>query len=184
MKRLLFVFAMIFAMGTSTYAQQNVIKANLFSVIIKTGSFFYERALDDTKSLQLGFYYTGFSVGDTKFRGFGITPEFRFYPGEEAPSGFYLAPFLRYQSLSLSADYYDDVTGQLEEGSATLSTFGGGLLIGNQWLFGDVVALDMFIGPAYNTGSLKVKDGNESNFEIGGFSGFGVRFGLTIGVAF
>ncbi len=161
----------------SIFAQKkNAIKVNIFSPIVRTGSFFYERALSDGASAQLGFFYTGYKVSDTKFSGYGITPEFRFYPSRnEDMKGFYLAPFLRYQSFSLSDELNNE---------ATFSSFGGGVLIGGQFLFGNIVTLDIFIGPAYNSGSTKVKSGSADTFSLGSFDGFGVRPGVTVGIAF
>ena len=72
-------------------AQSNVFKINIISPVVRTASVFYERALNDQSSLQLGFFYSGYSGNDTKFRGFGITPEYRFYLSETpAPAGFFL----------------------------------------------------------------------------------------------
>ena len=161
--------------------KKNAFKINIFSPLVKTASVFYERALSDATSGQLGFFYTGYKVSDTKFTGFGITPEFRFYPSKnEDLKGFYLAPYARYQSFSLETT--DDVTAT--EAKATFSSFGGGLLIGGQFLFGNIVTLDIFIGPNYSSGSLKVDSGTEDDFSLGSFDGFGVRTGVTLGIAF
>ena len=181
MKKLTFGIVVLAAgliMSSSVFAQKkNAIKVNIFSPIVRTGSFFYERALSDGASAQLGFFYTGYKVTDTKFTGFGITPEVRIYPSKnEDIKGFYVAPFLRYQNFTLK----DEVTAS----KGTLSTFGGGVLIGGQFLFGNIVTLDIFIGPAYNTGSIKVDSGSESDFSTGAFDGFGVRTGVTLGLAF
>ncbi|MGB0521508.1 MAG: DUF3575 domain-containing protein [Flammeovirgaceae bacterium] len=175
--RLFIVLALVFT-GTLAKAQKTVIKANLLSPVVSTGSFFVEHAISETSSLQLGGFYTGASVGDTKFRGFGITPEFRYYLSDrEAPAGFYLGPFLRYQNFTLTYDSDDS--------EADLTTFGGGVLVGNQWIFKERIALDIFAGPSYNAGSLEAKDGaNEDNFETGTFDGFGFRFGVALGIAF
>lgn len=127
--------------------------------------------------MQLGVYYTGISLGDLAYRGFGITPEYRFYltKRSDAPDGAYLAPFVRYQNLTFS-----DVTDASSK--FTLSTVGGGLLIGRQWLVGrsDNVAIDLFGGPSYNVA--KVGDGYKSDAPTA-FAGFGVRFGLCLGLA-
>ena len=165
--------------ASSAQAQQHVIKLNLFSPIVRTVSGFYENAFSETTSAQLGFFYTGTSIDDTKFSGFGITPEIRFYLSETtAPEGFYAAPFIRYQNF--------DLTDESTDSRATLNNFGGGLLIGKQWIFKERIALDAFIGPSYVSGSLKVKSEgtNEDIFETGAFDGFGVRLGLSFGVAF
>ncbi len=182
MNRIIFTLLVGLALlGTTSgaKAQSNVVKLNLFSPIVKTVSVFYENAFAEDKSAQLGFFYTGTSIGDTKFTGFGITPELRFYLGSTAaPEGFFVAPFVRYQNF--------DLTEEITDSKATLSNIGGGLLIGKQWLFKEKIALDAFIGPSYVSGSVKVKTTgtDEGVFETGVLDGFGVRAGLAIGIAF
>ncbi len=179
MKKFLLISAFCLALITvkaQVGDRQNNIKVNLFSPLVRTGSFFYERKLSKNTSGQLGFFYTGFSSDGTKLRGFGITPEFRYYASENkgAMSGFYVGPFLRYQDFTIS------------EGAnkGTLSAIGGGLLIGNQWMFKGGINLDLFIGPSYTSGKIKVTDGVD-NFDVPfGVDGFGVRAGLTLGIAF
>ena len=139
MKKLTFgiiVLAAGLMLSSSVFAQKkNAIKVNILSPVVRTGSFFYERALSDGASAQLGFFYTGYKISDTKFSGFGITPEFRYYPAKnEDMKGFYLAPFLRYQNFKLTQDATDS--------KGTFTSFGGGVLIGGQFLFGNVVTLN------------------------------------------
>jgi len=183
---LFLTFAMFLVFSGITDAQKkNAVKINIFSPIVKTFSGFYERALSDGASAQLGFFYTGYKVEDTKFSGWGLTPEFRLYPGKkEDLAGFYLAPFFRYSSFSLETPTVDPQTLQEIDGKATLSTIGGGLLIGGQFLFGDIVTLDLYIGPKYGSSDIKIDAGQEDDFSLGSFDGFGVRGGLTIGIAF
>ena len=162
-----------FSATSGVQAQSNVVKLNLFSPIVKTVSVFYENAFSENKSAQLGFFYTGTSTG------FGITPEIRFYLSETvAPEGFYAAPFIRYQNF--------DLTEEITDSKATLSNFGGGLLIGKQWLFKERIVLDAFIGPSYVSGSIKVENSgtDEDIFVTGVLDGFGVRAGLSFGIAF
>jgi hypothetical protein len=116
-------------------------------------------------------------AGNTKFRGFGITPEFRYYLSESsAPKRIFMAPYIRYQSLNLS----------VEEKSAEgkLSIFGGGLLVGAQTLLKDVITIEAFIGPAYGFCNMDVESGSEEDFEISAFDGFLVRAGVTVGIGF
>lgn len=158
-------------------AQNNVFKLNIISPVVRTASVFYERTLNDESSLQLGFYYSGYSDDETKLRGFGITPEYRFYLTEKiAPDGVYMAPFLRYQYF----DVEDEIT--LDEG--TLSSFGGGVLIGRQWIFKERVSLDLFVGPSYFGMDVEVPEGSEDTFDLDAFDGFGIRAGITFGLAF
>jgi hypothetical protein len=71
------------------------------------------------------------------------------------------------------------------DAEATLSTIGGGVIIGRQWVFKKKITLDLFIGPSYNSGTVKAKDNaTSSDFSTGAFDGFGVRTGLTFGLAF
>lgn len=181
MKKIIFLFLLILlfcSISFSGYSQKsNYIKTNLFSPLVRTGSFFYERVLNDDMSGQLGFFFTMVGAGNTKFRGFGITPEFRYYLSESsAPKRIFLAPYIRYQSLNLS----------VEEKSAEgkLSIFGGGLLVGAQTLLKDVITIEAFIGPAYGFCNMDVESGSEEDFEISAFDGFLVRAGVTVGIGF
>ena len=154
--------------------QGNVIKINILSPVVNTFNIQYEKKLKSDASFQLGFFYTGYSTGGTSFSGFGITPEYRFYLSDtEAPKGVYVAPFIRYQSFTLTDG----------GNKGTLSLFGGGLILGKQWLFKEKFALDLFIGPSYSSGSVKVTSGSDV-FSTGSFSGFGVRTGICFGYAF
>ena len=174
MKKLLILVA-IFS-STAVFAQQNVVKINILSPIVKTINVSFEHALSETGSLQLGLFYTGYSVDETKFSGFGITPEYRFYlSSSPAPDGFYVAPFARYQSFKLTDDFTDS------EGK--FSAFGGGLVIGRQWIFKERISLDLFLGPQFISGNVDVTDGEDS-FNVDVFDGFGLRTGITFGVAF
>lgn len=168
------------AQSDTAETPKNLIKVNLLSPVVRTGSFFYERILNDKSSLQLGFFYTGTSFAGTQFRGIGITPEYRFYLSEskQAPAGFFIAPFVRYQNLNLSDK--DDTSI-----SATYSSFGGGVCVGNQWLFKNQVSLELFGGPSFNATSFAGKNGaTEDDFFLTNFGYFSFRFGVALGFAF
>jgi hypothetical protein len=179
MKKNLTIALILFLSGgafMTAKAQDNVVKINIFSPIVKTFNLSYERKISATSSFQLGGFYTGYSTGGTKFSGFGVTPEYRFYLSEsEAPAGVYVAPFLRYQNFKLTEDEFDS--------EGTLSMFGGGLVIGKQWIFKEKISLDIFIGPQYSAGDVKVESGADT-FDTDVFDGFGIRTGLTLGFAF
>lgn len=195
MKKILLSAALLAAglfVNDAKAQQKSVIKVNVLSPIVKTASLFYEHPVSDNKSVQLGFFYTGYKVSETKFSGFGFTPEFRFYlSGDDAPEGFYVAPFARYQNFTLSTPSmgtfnangeYVASTGKDDE--ATLNTVGGGVIAGRHWIFGEHFSLDVFLGPQLNTGTMKVKSGSEESFSTGAMSGFGIRTGVTFGLAF
>ncbi len=179
------ILVLLFISSAKTKAQdnpQNVVKINILSPILRTASLFYERAISESSSLQLGLFYTGLTIDDTRFRGFGITPEFRYYLSDKgAPQGFFVAPFLRYQNFTLTVE---DEFSQSGESRADLNSFGGGLLVGGQWVFKDIISLDVWGGPSYSSTNLKVEEGSEDDFSTGGVTGFGLRAGVTLGIAF
>ena len=168
----------LIAGSVKAQVQGNVIKFNIFSPIVKTINFSYEKTVSATSSAQLGVAITSIKITDTKFSGFQLTPEYRFYLSEtEAPEGFFAAPFVRYSSFSL--------TNEFTSSEADMTTFGGGLILGKQWLLGgnDNISMDLFIGPNYASSSVTVKSG-ANDFSLGGFDGFGIRWGLNFGFAF
>lgn len=166
-----------FAYGQESENAMNNIKVNIFSPIVKTGSFFYERKISESSSAQLGVGFTAYNREGIKINGIFFTPEYRFYLSntKEAMEGFYVGPYLRYQNLKVE---------DTEDGSkATLSTFGGGIVVGHQWIFKNIFSLDIFLGPNYNSGSVKVTEGQEPDIPTS-FDGFGARVGVTFGFAF
>lgn len=159
-------------------AQSNAIKVNLLSPVVRTINLSYERVISENGSIQLGFFYTGAKVSDVKIDGFGLTPEYRFYlSSTPAPNGFYVAPFLRY--INFKAEDQTDNT----INKATVTQFGGGVVVGRQWVFKERVTFDLFIGPKYQGTDVKVTSGQDT-FSGSLFNNFGIRGGLTLGVAF
>ncbi|MBF9141917.1 DUF3575 domain-containing protein [Hymenobacter properus] len=188
MKKALLALLPLFGLSTAASAQTNALKVNILSPLVRTGSFFIEHKVNEHQSVQLGGLFTAWSAGDTKITGFALTPEYRFYLSDSktALEGFYLAPFLRYQNLTLTAvDGFEDPYGNTSDGKATLNTVGGGMLAGYQFVFKRRFTLDGFLGPSYNGGSLTLQAGDASHsFDAGPFKGFGLRSGITFGVAF
>ncbi|HEU4469908.1 MAG TPA: DUF3575 domain-containing protein [Flavisolibacter sp.] len=184
MKKICAVIA-LFAVAVGAKAQDgtsrsNAIKVNIFSPIAKTGSFFYERKVTESSSAQLGVGFTAYNRENIKISGIFFTPEYRFYLSNngEALNGFYVGPYVRYQNLTIEENEDPNAISK-----ATLSTFGGGVAVGRQWVFGNIVTLDVFLGPNYNSGKLKIKQGDDIDVP-GSFQGFGLRFGTTLGIAF
>jgi len=170
---------------------KNVVKLNLMPLFWKTISVQYEYAFHKNMSGALGFYYFVkrplpqiFAPPADKpdgwknpyIAGWAITPEFRFYPGakteNQAPHGFYIAPYFRYVSYSLIADYYDigvDANNIPYNNQfamrATYSGFAGGLMIGSQWILNKNFSIDWWIfgggaGPSKLTIAVETVAGN------------------------
>ncbi|MFD1630118.1 DUF3575 domain-containing protein [Pseudopedobacter beijingensis] len=178
MKKLLLIAVIFTAMYFKGYAQseKNTIKINPISALLRTGSIFYEHKLSDQTSAQLGLAYTGMKLSDTKFSGLALTPEFRFYPKQNAINGLYTAAFLRYQDYKVK----DDASGA----KGSYSSMGGGILLGRQWVYNSAFTLDIFFGPSINSGKVKADDGSAEPEISHGIDGFGLRAGISLGFAF
>jgi hypothetical protein len=184
MKQFLLAAVLCMAGIGGASAQGNILKVSIFSPLVRTGSFFYEHKVGAHRSFQLGGLFTAWRANGTTITGFALTPEYRFYLSRRKPAlqGFYLAPFVRYQNLSLTAD--EDARPSAQE-KASLITYGGGIVAGYQLLFKKRFTLDTFIGPSYNGGNLDLGSGSSSSmFNVGSFQGFWARTGVTLGVAF
>lgn len=180
MKKAFLAVALIVA-ATALKAQdgpQNAIKLNPLSLIFATGNVAYERAIGENSSVQLGVFYSGMSISSVKYSGLGITPEYRFYfaGNRQALNGVYVGPFVRYQSFSLKEKDSDS--------EAKFTSFGGGAVIGWEKTWESGFVLDIFVGPAYNSGKVKEKTGSGEFDLSAGVDGFGVRTGITLGFAF
>jgi len=171
------VLVVVASATKAQYTPKNAIKINPASVLLSTGNVSYERAITSNQSAQLGVFYSGLGLGDFKYEGFGITPEYRFYFGgqKQALNGGYVAPFARYQQFSIS-DKNSSSKGKFE-------TIGGGVILGWEKSYKSGFVLDLFAGPSYN--SMKFKSGDENNFDIkGGIKGLGLRAGVSLGFNF
>lgn len=174
MKRILLI-AVVLIGSIGANAQGNVVKLNILSLVVKTANVSYEKVLNESRSFQMGVAYTGASISDTHLKGLQLTPEYRFYLSDtEAPNGVYAAPFIRYSTLSMESG----------DSKANLTSFGGGAVIGKQWIFKESISLETFLGPGYSTSALDVEQGTEDNFSLGALDGFGLRFGINFGLAF
>src|SRR5438128_1855847 len=115
MKKLLLALS-LFAIVSATKAQEagrsNAVKLNPLSLFLATGNVSYERAVSHNQSFQLGGFYSGVGLGDIKYSGFGLTPEYRIYFGghKQALNGVYAAPFARYQNFTLKDKSSSDKT--------------------------------------------------------------------------
>ena len=157
-----------------TSTEKNVLKVNTLSLILGTGSIFYEHGFSNKISGQLGIGYLNYGSNDNRFSGLFITPELKYYPKGNAIDGMYIAPYLRYQNLTVKVDPY----------KAALTNMGGGLAFGRQWITNSGFTMDLFFGGHYTSAKLKVENGTEDDFNIGAFDGFGVRIGFALGFGF
>lgn len=195
MKRVILFSAVFLALAAAplseTFAQaqapgKTVLKVNVLSPFVVTGSGFIEHAFGPHVSGQLGAYITGASISGIKFSGYGFTPEVRYYLSDykPAPAGFYVAGYGRILNYELTGK--DKDTGKAYK--ATYAPVGAGVAAGNQWIFNGGLSIDIFVGAGFNGGSLKINTGTEKDFDTGFLnllgSGFRMRPGLTVGYSF
>jgi hypothetical protein len=175
--------------------RKNIIKASIISPFVKIGSFFYERSVGKKSTFQIGIDYASiqYKHGDIqieteKLKVLGITPEYRFYISKKKIKGFYIAAYVKFQKLSLDVDY--NITHATSHNFNTFkkyTTFGGGLLIGKQWLIADRISIDLFVGPRYNfiiTKSQSFRSYSASLDPEEFFIDIPARAGINLGVAF
>lgn len=159
---------------SETSTEKNVLKVNTLSLVLGTGSIFYERGFSDKISGQLGVGYLNYGVSGNRFSGLFITPELKYYPKGNAIDGMYIAPYLRYQNLAVKVD----------PDKASLTNMGGGLAFGRQWITNSGFTMDLFFGGHYTSAKLNVESGSVEDFNISAFNGFGFRIGFAIGFGF
>ncbi|MDO4691865.1 MAG: DUF3575 domain-containing protein [Porphyromonadaceae bacterium] len=140
---------------------KTIVKMNVTGLVTRNFGFYAERILAKPLSFQLGVNVmsTGMlpfasslaskhpEVADITISSKSITPELRLYLGKGYGSGFYIAPYMRYEShrvagLNLSPDLstgaqQDEYTRLAKlRMNGSLSALSGGLLVGAQWKFG------------------------------------------------
>ncbi len=183
-----FVFLFSFQLAKAQEKNESIIKINVPALFFKNFSFQYERAVGKKQSFAVAVRYRPKSsipfqktiqdlFTDTTIRldlarlsNFGITPEYRFYPGKKGVfRGLYLGPFISYNNYSGDAPInywaYNSQTNQFIPKVAvfkgSINTYTAGLQIGAQWHFSKRLSLDWWIvGLNYgiNSGDFKYRE--------------------------
>ncbi len=165
----------LFAEKPEPSEEKNVLKVNTLSLIVGTGSIFYERKISDLASAQLGLAYLNYKFSETRFSGLILTPEIRIYAKQDAIDGFYIGPYLRYQNFNVKLNESNDNVGY--------TNYGGEVSLGRQWITKSGFTMDIFFGGHYALGKASAEvEGDSFNSEI--FEGFRTRFGFALGFAF
>ncbi|GAB3549999.1 hypothetical protein [Spirosoma fluminis] len=134
--------------STQRYLRPALVKTNLtgpFSLLVEVPTVHQQSLQLGAKSLTWGLF------GKSTF--FNITPEYRFYLSKQppsahrpAPKGFYVSPYLRYQSV---VEEHIGILGSQKYGTVFYSMFGGGAVIGTQFISRGGFVLDAFLGAGY-----------------------------------
>jgi Protein of unknown function (DUF3575) len=175
---LLWVFGLVLCVGAAKgqLVNRTLVKFNISGVVIKNYTAQYERILTKNSSITFSAGVSSkaplpfkqalmdrFSdnadavraINTTLFTKYVGTLEYRFYLAGHAPTGWYLAPFVRYINMTIDQDYtYTDLKGVLHRPNlkAQFNAGGAGVLLGYQWMLGKRVGLDLWLlGPFYGT---------------------------------
>lgn len=211
MKKFVLSALSLILLSSVTYAQKNVIKIRPLSLLVGSFDLTYERVLTDKISVGLNGNYTTYNLTGiansyntstsefTKVRlsAYTIMPQCRIYFKKEAPSGFYLAPYLKYSNAGIAVDIKDDA-GAVSSGAINVGIIGGGAGIGYQWVSSGGFSVDWnFFGLGIDAYNISLHYDNSSIDAINDaekvrdqlnaaalFSGFGVSFpesgGITV----
>ena len=148
----------------------------------------YERKLADALSVSAGFNFSSKKVAplsgtltdyakeyldensvntdlfNNRFTSTGFELQLRYFPKKEALKGFYIAPYFGFQNSSLQPFDFDfpdsDNPGQFHGGIVDMgySTSGFGIGLGNQWIIGKGLTIDiMWVGLGYGTTKFKIE---------------------------
>lgn len=209
MRKLLYL-SVLFCISNFVLAQhsgfdivkRNGIKFNLLSPIYKNLSISSQHLITPTKSINITAAYMDFNDfnGNDRYntwctKGFSFTPEFRTNYTGYGLNGFYAAPFLRYmfyQTSYDSKDYYGTVT---RTGKGQFQSIGVGFVVGKQFIIKNNILVDFFGGPAYqiliqqennyrNPNNVNVSSLLSNSIPDRYLSGYSIRAGLTIGLAY
>lgn len=194
MRKLLCLLAIAVCSGNVLKAQDVVVKTNLGSILTGGASLHGEYVVTPASSVQLGGYYAALDIGshfdaflndgvELKYQAFGVTPQYRWYPGgNEIPHGFFIAPLLSYSRITADYDNQPDN----ESGDFLLSLYGVGFDIGKQWIIKRRVSIGLSVGSVYNYSqfSSETSGFGEEDLETDFRGGIMPRFELSVGYAF
>lgn len=106
------------------------------------------------------------NTDENKYRSFGLIVENRFYLGSEAPNGFYLAPYARFNRFWLTRTTRDPETGYVTEFTGAVGGAGIGGSAGAQFRLGDHLTLDFTLAGIdfkWLSGTLKYRSNDPEN---------------------
>lgn len=179
-------FCRSFAQGLEPAAEpttrNHILKTNLLSPLMGSGSLFFEAKVAPKASFQVGVFagkYKPISFTETTNKLWGVVPEVRFYLDRQRNglAGFYLAPYLKYQHVNQRVEegefnFIDIIFIDIEGYTKNFHEVGGGLSAGYQLVRRGGFTFDMFGGFGY------------LNTKRRGRGGLGGRINASIGYAF
>ena len=146
--------------------KKNAVKILPLSLPLNSAVFEYERMLNEKNAVEFGIglplkrtFVNKFgmswsedeNISNDKLDIFSLRAAYRHYTGKSMlPKGFYIAPYIRYQNISASADNVRTIEDDLgnssynEDYDAKIHTIGAGCQLGYQFLISKTITLDLF----------------------------------------
>lgn len=162
--------------------KMNALKMDPVALFVPAAVLKYERVLNKNISFQTGAFYAfdipSFGGEFAEAKGFGITPELRYYPHNKrpAPQGVYLAPNFRYQKfLTKNHD---------ESSEAAVISNSPAIHLGYQLALKNVFIMEAWVGIAYYFRNIVDETVPGASIGYNTSNEFGGRGGIAIGVLF
>lgn len=167
MKTTLFVIIIsLVCINVRAQEKKNAIKVLPLNLTLNSAVFEYEHMLNEKNAFEFGIgiptsrtfvnkYGMSWSedenISNDKLGIFSLRAAYRHYTGKSMlPKGFYIAPYIRYQGISASADnvrtidYGQENSSYDENYDAKIHTIGAGCQLGYQFLISETITLDFF----------------------------------------
>lgn len=187
MKKIILLFIALSNLNAAN-AQNNVAGINPLSLGLKNLNLKYELVVNKNQSLALNGSYMlertlpFYSIENANLffdketttdidieehvTGYSFFPEYRFYMGKkkDAPQGFYVAPYFRYNHYNF--EFIGPYEGQRATFSGIYSSIGGGIQLGMQWIVNDFLSFDLqILGLGINSNNLNARFETDNNNE-------------------
>jgi len=188
-----------------TQNRMNALKFNFTALGLGSLSLSYEKSLGRNKSFEVvaSSHGTGVSNDNSHKNGFGGEVGFKFKMGnifseyylpDHLLSGTYIKPILGFGSVNERQETYSFGNSFVFRNKNRNYGYLG-FDLGYQWVFGDLVLMDIYSGMAYYNGEFEITTNdngeirvtNEDFFDEGDFFGsdkFGAKAGFKIGILF
>lgn len=154
---------------------KNNLKINSLSLLLGTGTIFYERIVSDMASWQLGLAYFNYGFTEMGYSAFYLNPELRIFPRNNAGNGFYISPYLRFRNLMATNSQND---------KESIMSYGGGVSFGRQWMYDNGFTLDIFFGGHYSRCFTVEHDFGDDPYSSFLFNSVSSRVGILAGFSF